>query len=104
LVENHDVAQINISGNVNIGTTTADPAYLLQVKGKVRAQEIKVEIANWPDDVFYKDYALMPLPELSVYLARNNHLPGVSSAAEVVEEGGIKLGEMNAVLLKKWKS
>jgi hypothetical protein len=86
-------------GNVSIGTTTPDPTFKLSVNGKIRSKEIKVE-ATWSDYVFDKDYQLKPIAEVDAYIKKNHHLPDVPSAAEV-ERDGLKLGEMNAILLKK---
>lgn len=87
------------TGNMGIGTTDTK-GYKLAVNGKIRAQEIKVEAANWPDYVFAKDFKLPSLKETEQHIKENGHLPGIPSAAEV-ETGGIDLGEMNAKLLKK---
>jgi hypothetical protein len=89
---------INSAGNVGIGTGT--PAEKLSVKGKIRAQEIKVEAANWPDYVFAKDYQLPSLTETENHIKEKGHLPGIPSAEEV-KANGVELGEMNAKLLKK---
>jgi hypothetical protein len=90
--------RINVSGNVGIGT--ANPTERLSVNGKIRAHEIKVETANWPDYVFAKDYRLPSLQETENHIKEKGHLPGIPSAAEV-KANGIDLGEMNAKLLKK---
>lgn len=64
-------------------------------------EEIAVKSTNpFPDYVFTNDYKLMSLPELKDYIKENNHLPEVPSAKDV-EENGLKLGEMNVILLKK---
>lgn len=86
------------NGNVGIGTKS--PAEKLSVKGKIRAQEVKVETANWPDYVFAKDYQLPSLKETEQHIQEKGHLPGIPSAAEV-KANGIDLGEMNTKLLKK---
>jgi hypothetical protein len=85
-------------GNVAIGTTIARER--LSVNGKIRAHEIKVETANWPDYVFKKEYSLTPLPEVEKYINTNGHLPEIPSALEVQKEG-IALGELNNTLVKK---
>ncbi|KQR70897.1 hypothetical protein [Pedobacter sp. Leaf176] len=85
-------------GNVGIGTNT--PAEKLSVNGKIRAHEIKVEAANWPDYVFGQDYKILGLNELDAYIKINKHLPDMPSSKEA-EANGIELGEMNKLLLKK---
>ncbi|MES2457426.1 MAG: hypothetical protein V4594_17855 [Bacteroidota bacterium] len=86
------------SGNVGIGTANATEK--LSVNGKIRAQEIKVETANWPDFVFAKNFQLPSLQETEKHILANGHLPGIPSAAEVAKDG-IELGEMNKRLLQK---
>ena len=87
-----------VAGNVGIGTTT--PKEKLSVNGNIRAKEIKVETANWPDYVFAKDYALPSLKETEQHIQEKGHLPGIPSAQEV-KSNGVDLGELNAKLLKK---
>jgi hypothetical protein len=89
---------LNEIGNVGVGTPT--PTEKLSVKGKIRAQEIKVEATNWPDYVFAKGYRLPSLRETEQHIKDNGHLPGIPSAEEV-KANGVDLGEMNAKLLKK---
>lgn len=85
-------------GNVGIGTNT--PKEKLSVNGNIRAHEIKVETANWPDYVFRVNYQLPSLKETEQYIKEKGHLPGIPSAI-VVKEKGIDLGDMNARLLQK---
>jgi len=85
-------------GNVGIGTDT--PREKLSVNGKIRAHEIKVETANWPDYVFAKDYQLPSLKETEKHILEKGHLEGIPSAEEV-KSNGINVGEMNAKLLQK---
>jgi hypothetical protein len=89
---------INKDGNVGIGTTT--PSERLSVNGNIRAKEVKVETANWPDYVFAKEYKLPTLQETEKHIKEKGHLPGIPSAAEV-EKNGIELGDMNKKLLQK---
>jgi len=88
------------TGNVGIGTT--DPkGYKLAVAGNAIAESMTVDLqANWPDYTFKKDYRLMPLTDLKVYIDKNQHLPEVPTAEQVAKTG-INLGEMNALLVKK---
>jgi hypothetical protein len=88
----------NEQGFYGIGTTT--PTEKLSVNGKIRAHEIKVEMANWPDFVFKKDYPLMTLTELDSFIQLNGHLPNMPAAKEA-ERDGVDLGEMNRKLLQK---
>lgn len=87
-----------VNGSVGIGTEA--PQERLSVNGKVRAKEVKVEVANWPDYVFDSSYNLLPLQQLRDFIKTNKHLPAVPSAKEVQEEG-VDLGRNQAILLKK---
>lgn len=70
------------------------------VNGKTWAEEVEVvSSVTWPDYVFENDYSLMSISELEKYINDNGHLPEIPKAEEA--EQGIKLGEMNAKLLKK---
>ncbi|WP_448105175.1 hypothetical protein [Pedobacter panaciterrae] len=91
---------IVIDGAGNVGIGTLSPKEKLSINGKIRAQEIKVETANWPDYVFAKDYELPSLKVTEQYIKEKGHLPGIPSAEEV-KTNGVDLGEMNARLLKK---
>ncbi|WP_052496580.1 hypothetical protein [Pedobacter lusitanus] len=91
---------IIIDGLGNIGMGTSSPGEKLSVNGKIRAQEIQVEIQNWPDYVFEDSYKLKTLTELENYIRLNKHLPEVPAAGEAEQEG-IELGKMNKLLLKK---
>jgi len=86
-------------GYVGIGTT--NPDHKLTVKGTIHAEEVLVDLnVPGPDYVFEEDYSLQDLSSLEEYLKANKHLPEVPSASEMKEEG-IKVGEMEMLLLKK---
>jgi len=89
---------IENSGNIGIGVRNAGEK--LSVNGNIRAREIKVENANWPDYVFAKDYQLPSLKETEQHIKERGHLQGMPSA-EQVKLNGVDLGEMNAKLLQK---
>lgn len=91
------IVKIN-TGNICIGTIT--PTEKLEVNGTIRSKEVKVEASPWPDYVFEPNYELPTLEEIEKFIKSEKHLPEVPSSAEV-EENGIALGEMNALLLKK---
>ncbi len=92
----------NASAKVCIGGTQAATGYKLSVTGKIICEELKVLLtANWPDYVFESEYHLMPLNQLENYISENKHLPGVPSATEMEEKGGMEVGEMQTLLVKK---
>ncbi|MGF7077000.1 hypothetical protein [Mucilaginibacter sp. 3215] len=90
--------KLYISGNVGIGTNT--PREALSVNGSIRAKQIKVETANWPDYVFKPAYQLPSLTEVKAYIDQNQHLPEIPSEQEIATNGQ-NLGEMNKLLIKK---
>ncbi|MBK7681169.1 MAG: hypothetical protein IPJ26_01225 [Bacteroidetes bacterium] len=92
----------NASAKVCIGGTQAATGYKLSVTGKIICEELKVLLtANWPDYVFENEYQLMSLNQLENYISDNKHLPGVPSATEMEEKGGMEVGEMQTLLVKK---
>jgi hypothetical protein len=72
----------------------------LTMDGILKTKEVVVALDIWSDIVFADDYPLPKLSEVESYIKQNNHLPDVPSEAEVMENG-IRVGEMNALLLKK---
>jgi len=72
----------------------------LSANGKLRAKEITVSLAGWPDYVFEENYNLLPLVEVEQYIKQNSRLPQVPSAQEI-EENGLDLGDMQGKLLLK---
>lgn len=75
----------------------------LDNQGQFVLNEFKIKYADetrWADKVFEKDYALMPLQEVSSFVNENKHLPNVPSAKEVVEQG-VSVNEMVSKLLEK---
>ena len=98
--ESYNNSYMNFLPNGDVGIGTATPKEKLSVNGKIRAKEIKVELANWPDYVFEEGYQKLSLSEIEQFIKQNKHLPGVPTARQVEQEG-VELGEMNKVLLKK---
>lgn len=86
-------------GSVAINTTNAN-GYMLAVNGSIHSKSIKVDLTGWSDFVFMKDYRLPTLTEVKSYIDKNQHLPDIPSAEEVIREG-VDLGEINQLLLKK---
>lgn len=88
-------------GRVGIGTSSPASGYALSVNGKIVSTEVLVDqVANWPDYVFHQEYDLMNLQDLEASIKKNNHLPGIPSAA-AVEDNGVLLGDMQKKLLQK---
>ncbi|HAS46419.1 MAG TPA: hypothetical protein DCS93_38415 [Microscillaceae bacterium] len=92
------------AGGVGINTKKlVDPLdgafYTLSVNGLVRTTELRV-YPGWADYVFATNYRLRPLEEVARYIEKNKHLPDVPSAKEVARHG-VKVGEMDATLLRK---
>jgi uncharacterized coiled-coil protein SlyX len=94
----------NILTDANIGIGTSNfvdgaNTYRLSVKGKVRAEEVKV-YNTWADYVFNPAYELPTLKQVESYIAQNGHLPNVPSAKEITERG-LELGEMSKIQQEK---
>ncbi|MCH8555887.1 MAG: hypothetical protein LAT76_12070, partial [Schleiferiaceae bacterium] len=101
-----DVFRLSNNGHLYLGeglNGTYFDEYRLYVQTGIRTERIRVDIAEangWADFVFEEDYELMPISELKHFIATHKHLPNVPSAAQVQEEG-IDLAEMNAILLRQ---
>jgi hypothetical protein len=92
-------------GRLGVGVTDAEMVgpYYLWVKNGIMAERLKVAVKNtmdWSDFVFSKNYKLKSLDEVETYIFKNNHLPDIPSAEEVVANG-IDVQKMDAKLLQK---
>ncbi|MDC6354645.1 MULTISPECIES: beta strand repeat-containing protein [unclassified Robiginitalea] len=101
------------SNELGIGTNT--PNALLHVAGDAQIDgNLVVTTINgspFPDYVFQSyftgaselkpDYKMPSLDAVREYVEKNHHLPGVTSAAEVAEQGGIILNEATTQNLEK---
>ena len=91
---------VMVNGQVILGTAlkrvnTSDPA--VQVNG-----ELCVTTSGaCPDYVFEDDYELRSVEELEAYIDANKHLPGVKSAGEIEEQGGVHMVEISYQILEK---
>ncbi|MEK6152013.1 hypothetical protein WIW50_02070 [Flavobacteriaceae bacterium 3-367] len=93
------VLSLKTNGRIGIGTSAPDSK--LTVKGKIHAEEVKVDLSvPGPDYVFKDDYDLRTLEETQQYIKEHGHLPNIPSAEEM-EENGMELGLMNMKLLEK---
>ncbi|GGH65396.1 hypothetical protein HNQ91_002090 [Filimonas zeae] len=87
-------------GNVLIGKTTQTNAnYKLDVNGIIRANKLVVNTTG-ADFVFEKGYHLPSLDSVEQYVKANQHLPGITPAAEMQKEG-VEVGEQQTKLLQK---
>ena len=92
---------IDANGNVSIGTSVVASGYKVSINGKAICEELKVQLSgNWPDYVFKKDYNLMPLPQLELFINTNKHLPNIPKAIDV-EKSGIEVGDMQKRMMEK---
>lgn len=88
-------------GGVIMGPGSPAAGYQLSVRGKIMAEELRVDnYGDWPDYVFAEDYKLLPLEVLRATIDQTGHLPNMPSADQVQEEG-IMVGEMQGKLLEK---
>ena len=100
-------AKLTVNGNVLIGdpaTVTMPAGYKMYVQTGILTEKVKVALvgtSDWADYVFEKNYELKSLEEVKAFIEKNKHLPGVPSAAELVEQGGIDLAKMDAKLMEK---
>ncbi len=91
-----------VNGQVSIGTSVPATGYALSVDGKVMCEEMRVELqGNWPDYVFADDYNLPSIKEMEQHINECNHLPGMPSAAEMEQTGGIDVGAMQIKMMEK---
>jgi hypothetical protein len=65
----------------------------LEVKGKIRAQEVEVTLSDWSDFVFEDGYRLPGLDELEAYIRENRRLPDIPTEKEL-REGGLSVSDM----------
>ncbi|MES2559046.1 MAG: hypothetical protein V4590_04865 [Bacteroidota bacterium] len=98
-----DTNRITITGllgYVGIGTTCPDE--MLTVNGNIKCVSLiqTVDVPDCPDYVFEKDYKLMPLKDVDLYVNKYKHLPDIPSAEEM-SKNGINSKELELALLRK---
>lgn len=67
--------------------------FKVNTNGLVYSREVIVQLGNFPDYVFKKDYHLTPLNEVEQYIKANNHLKGFEKGTSY-EENGMSVGEV----------
>lgn len=92
--------RFTIMDNGNVGIGEINPKNKLDVKGIIHSQEVNVDMDNWSDFVFKKEYNLPTLAEVEKHIAEKGHLENIPSEEEVLKNG-ISLGQMNSKLLQK---
>jgi hypothetical protein len=102
--EGQNVLRIQDNGILVVGSATAPSSdYKLVVEKGIISEKVRVAVKNtadWADYVFDEKFELMSLKDVSDFIEKNKHLPGVPSAEKVVKDG-IDMAQMDAVLLKK---
>ncbi len=86
------------NGNVGIGIN--NPAQKLAVNGTIRAREVIVETANWPDYVFGRDFRLRPLAEVEQFINTHHHLPDIEPAS-ALEQNGVAVADLTRRMMQK---
>lgn len=92
---------VRVNGQVILGTNlkrvnTSDPA--VQINGELCVTNTG---ACTPDYVFEDDYELRSIEELETFINENKHLPGVKSAGEIEDQGGVHMVEISYQILEK---
>lgn len=90
-----------LMGNVNPNTAYN---YRLYVQDGILTERLKVALrtsTDWADYVFADNYNLQSLKEVEQYIKCNKHLPGIPSAQELVDNGGIDMNQMFAKQMEK---
>jgi hypothetical protein len=94
---------ITADGKVGVGTGATSGAvdgYRLYVEDGIATRDVLVKTGAWPDYVLADEYPLMPLSELRAFVRRHSHLPGIPSATEVEEKGGVEVGYLQRRMLE----
>jgi hypothetical protein len=97
-------AKLDVAGNVRIGSVNMPAGYRLYVEQGILTERVKVALktsANWADHVFAPDYKLKPLHEVEAFVKDKRHLPGIPSAQQLVQDGGIDVNMMFAKQMEK---
>ena len=104
---NNPTAQLTVNGNMLVGdpaTISLPAGYKLYVQTGILTEKVKVALettSDWADYVFDQNYKLLELKDVKSFVTKNNHLPGVPSAQQLVDEKGYDLSKMDAKLLEK---
>lgn len=89
---------ITNKGNTGIGTEIPDAK--LAVNGDIHSKEVRIDLNNWPDYVFEKNYILPTIAEAEQHIKDKGHLINMPSA-ETIELKGLELGEITRLQQEK---
>ncbi|SEW37860.1 hypothetical protein [Chitinophaga arvensicola] len=95
------VEKMRILSNGNVGIGTATPSVKLAVNGDIKARRIKITATEWPDYVFNTNYHLPDLLEVARFIDQHKHLPDVPSAGEIEKNGGVDIGNISEITIRK---
>ena len=77
-MDNQEFGSLVLQGRVGINITNEDDKYALAVNGGILTNEVFIKDVNgWFDQVFAKDYNLLPLNDLRHYINQHGHLPEI---------------------------
>jgi hypothetical protein len=104
-VGSDNITNTNTGGVViGSGLQVLPSGYKLYVENGILTEKVKVVLkssVNWADYVFNKEYTLKPLAEVEQFVTTNKHLPGVPSATQLVNEGGVDVAQMLSKQMEK---
>ena len=83
-----------------IARGATDDNFRVYGNGNIKARDLVLDQAHWPDYVFKDDYNLKTIEEVEAFVKENKHLPDVPSEDEILENG-MSVGEMNKILVQK---
>ena len=92
-----------VSIGSNCSAVAGDPAVKLGVKGKIFAEGLRIKLEGgncWADYVFNKNYQLPSLNQVSAFIQREKHLPGIPSARDI-ENSGLDVATMMKLQMEK---
>jgi len=97
-------AKLTVYGKLLVGDPTScnlPDGYKLFVEDGILTEKLSVKtVSNWADDVFDKNYQLLPIYKLEGFINENKHLPNIPSESEIKEKG-YDVADMDALLLRK---
>jgi trimeric autotransporter adhesin len=102
---------LDVKGVVNMRTAFNSPSMKINDRdfmglgeqGEFWVSNFKMKYENeaqWSDKVFEKNYSLLSIKDLGLFIEKNKHLPNIPSAVEVVARG-VDNAEITSKLLEK---